>query len=250
MSLYLDQRKQLQNNNLCKLFQEALFLAKDSSIARNYLRNRNITKSIAKKFSIGWCPTNAKLSEDMEYFRGRIIFPIIDEYENTIAFSGRLTINKKEITGKQLRWFHQNYNKSFFLYGINVSYKDILKNDYVIITEGQTDVIACHKFGFTNTVGLMGSSFTDDSIAKITRFTRNFVLMYDGDEEGREAALKTKKRLLKHRNFKVIDIPLIYKENRYDPDEFLNKFGSKLIKRKMILLAKKNKENVKNARRI
>jgi len=107
--------------------------------------------------------------------------------------------------------------------------KNIFEKDYIIIVEGQTDVIACHKFGLSNTVGVMGTALTNDAISKITRFTRRFVLLFDGDKSGRNAAKTSREYLLKHKDYEVIDIPLIYKGTPYDPDDFLNKFGPKKI---------------------
>jgi DNA primase len=210
-----------------------------------YLRDRGLSDELIKKFSIGWCPKNTKFKDktrDLDSLKGRVIFPIKDEYGDIISFSGRIP---RKDTGDDDKWWHESYTKSFFLYGFDAALLDIMKKDFVIIVEGQMDVVQCHKHGLTNTIGLMGTNLTIQHIAKIVRFTSNFIFMLDGDKPGREATTNIRKFFDRAINngydFKYIDVPLIVDGKSYDPDEFLKTFGVIPIKKKIRSQAEKLK---------
>ena len=174
---------------------KALFESKDKDKALDYLHKRKINKNSIEKFSIGWCPLSTRLdqkNEYLKYFIGRVIFPIKDEYGDIITFSGRYPHDDNS----NFKWFHGDYSKSFYLYGLHESLDEIMKKDFVIVVEGQIDVIQCHQIGLTNTVGTMGTALTDEHLAKLNRFTENIVFMFDGDAPGRKISKKTHKKLI------------------------------------------------------
>ena len=161
-----------QSKKYSEMFQKALVYAPDSEVARNYLEQRRISKETIEKFSIGWCPVNKKTETGLiKRFRGRVIFPVKNEYGNVIAFSGR-AVDKEN----KPKWTHEYgfLSKSFFLYGLNISYPEIVKKGYVILVEGQIDLIQMYQHGFLNAVALMGCSLTEQHISKLFRFTRKF----------------------------------------------------------------------------
>jgi DNA primase len=242
MSLYLNDNLYSEYNKVNIFFQKALYKDENAEKARAYLEERKIGEDLIKKFSIGWCPPESKINSRMNHLKGRVIFPIKDEYGDMLAFSGRLPLKTDQMTSEQKtkRWWNESFNKSFFFYGLDVALPSILQKKFVILVEGQIDVITCHKFGLTMAVGLMSHNLTPYHIAKLTRLTRNFVLMLDGDDVGRKSSYKIQKQFSlmrspgKNGKYTVIDINLRVKDNVYDPDEFLNKYGPKPVIKKII----------------
>jgi DNA primase len=247
MTLYLDDTIYKRYAELHKKMVNALHTTNDGKIALEYLENeRKINKDLINKFQIGLCPENSKFSDSynkLEPLKGRVIFPIKDEFNNIVALSGRYPRN---IKGED-PWWHESYNKSFFLYGLNLALDGILKKKYAIIVEGQFDVIKCHKFGLTNTVGTMGTALTANHIVKLLRFTDKLILMLDGDEAGRKNTNRIKdefKGYIDHGFLEIYDVPLIVGESPYDPDEYLNEFGANALKNKIIKIIKNRGKNV------
>lgn len=238
-------------NNLCQKFCHSLQHAPDSSIALKYLEERGyLDDGLIEDFKIGWCPQSVGRISGLELdFSGRVIFPIMDESGDVVAFTGRLPRDKKDISKEEKRWLHESYAKTHFLYGSKNVIENIYKKKYVIFVEGQMDVLACYRYGFKNTVGLLGTAFSKHTQYRFRSITKNFVLMFDGDKGGREAATKTKKELEKRNSFEaiedgtdynVIDIDLSCHGNNYDPDDFFRKYkenGTRAIKE---LMYKKN----------
>jgi len=242
MSLFLNDNLYSEYDKVNQFFQKALYKDENAEEARKYLEGRKIGEDLINKFSIGWCPLESKINSRMNHLKGRIIFPIKDEYGDMLAFSGRFPLRTEQMTDaqKSKRWWNESFNKSFFFYGLDVALQDILRKKFVILVEGQVDVITCHKFGLTTAIGLMSHDLTPYHIAKLTRLTRNFILLLDGDDVGRKASQKIKKQFSlmrspgKNGKYTIIDINLRVKDHVYDPDEFLNKYGPKPIIKKII----------------
>jgi len=256
MSLYLSDLLQKDYNSLCEKFHKALFNSPDRREAQLYLKKRGITRDLVEKFKIGWCPLGAKVRESLERLKGRLIFPTIDEYGDVRSFSGRMLVDKEDVKGSEKRWWNESYEKSFFLYGLDAAALNIIKKNKVIIVEGQTDVIACHKYGFDIAVALMSDDLNLHQISKLLRFTNNFILMLDGDEAGRESSKNIRlKRFVteKTKGFRlrgagvnfisVYDVDLYTGGNEYDPDSFLSKYGADGLKLKLNNSIKKQKKN-------
>ena len=252
-SLYLNDHVRKTYEGFSKKFQSCLFEPKGQA-ALNYLLKRGIDETLIKKFSIGWCPEDAPLQGLFQNLRGRLIFPTKDEYGDLRSFSGRFPVDKEFLTTEQksIRWWNESFNKAYFFYGLDVALENIIKKKYVILVEGQTDVISCHKHGLDIAVGLMSDDFTEPHFAKITRFTNNFILLLDGDSAGRESSKKIKSYIEErraygnnfNRGFNVYNISLVVNGKEYDPDEFLRKYGSAPILKKMHKMVEEKKRTV------
>lgn len=238
MPLFPEEETQEKNNKLTIKFHEAL-LGVDGEKGRQYLKDRNVSDDLIKVFSLGYCPENIKLSEKFAYLSGRIICPIIDEYGNTIAFSGR-KIESKD-------WFHDPFQKSFFLYGLHAAWKNILKTNTAIIVEGQFDVLSMWNHGFTNTVGVLGGVLAEEGIIKLSRFTNRFITIFDGDFAGLIAAQRTGDFLKDYEisGYEHLNVCLRVEDAEYDPDEFLKKYKTS----GMLSIIKKSSENKKKEKR-
>lgn len=185
-------------------------------------------------------------------FDDRIIYPIFDMYDNIVGFSNRTWANSKEEEekkygnikkgGKYSKFVNTSSasiifkQKSKYLYGLNFARDAIKKNKgRVIIVEGFSDVIAMHKHGFENCVGIMSSSFNSNSIEALSSIgVTNVVFCLDGDEAGQDKTMlvmKSQKRLqgfLKDGvlpvRYRAVSMPI-----DIDPDVFLEKKGKKAM---------------------
>mgnify|MGYP001596249584 CR=1 FL=1 len=208
----------LQANSLAVKIYGKYLLAKDEAsayrypVAVDYLKRRGIPLSIVRDFKIGYAPPRwnalslslkhmgvrddtlvaAGLSRDksgrvFDRFIDRIMFPIINEHSETIAFGGR------SIDGREPKYLNSPetavFRKKRTLYGINVAKEAIQERNEVLILEGYIDVIAAHRMGVRHAVGTLGTAFTEEHVRTIRRYTNNIVLGFDNDAAGLKAAL-------------------------------------------------------------
>jgi len=144
-------------------------------------------------------------------FRGRIMFPINDSSGRVIAFSGRIFSSQngnisttKEADFEQAKYLNSPdtplFNKSNVLFGIDKAKTSIRSRDYSIVVEGQFDIILSHQAGFTNTVAVSGTAFSDTTIDNeikinnlglIRRLSSNIIFAYDGDDAGIRAVSRS-----------------------------------------------------------
>ena len=157
-------------------------------------------------------------------FRDRLMFPIIDTRGNVIAFGGR-TVKKDADTAKYLNSPETLiFNKRKNLFGLNLAKKT--KQNYLILVEGNIDVVALHQYGFDNAIASLGTSLTEEQAVLMSRYTENVVLIYDGDEAGQRATRRAIPMLEKA----GIGVKVLQLKDAKDPDEYLKKFGADKFK--------------------
>lgn len=123
-------------------------------------------------------------------FRGRALFPIRDTQDRTVAFGGRLLPNSplnspaKYVNSPETPIF----TKSKMLYGMDLARNSIRKKRRVIVTEGYTDCLMAHQFGFDETVAVLGTALGEAHVKMLNRFADRIYLILDGDEAGRRRA--------------------------------------------------------------
>ena len=131
-----------------------------------------------------------------DFFRNRLMFPILDITNHIIGFSGRDLGNDPK-TPKYLNSSETPiYSKGKTLFALNFAFKEIRKSDCVVLVEGYADAIKLHELGVCNVISSCGTALTDEQIGIIARFTKNFILLYDSDAAGQNAAEKTGKEYL------------------------------------------------------
>jgi DNA primase len=123
-------------------------------------------------------------------FRDRVMFPIQDLHGNVIGFTARAM--KEEEGAKYINTPETPiYYKGKMLYGLDKSKMEIRKQDYVVVVEGNMDVVACHQAGFKNVIACSGTALTPDQIKLIQRYTNNFILSLDQDDAGQTATRRS-----------------------------------------------------------
>ncbi len=160
-----------------------------------------------------------KGSDLFDRYAGRVMFPIHDDGGRVVAFGGRSLTKDKKIAKYINSPETEIYNKSKILYGLWLGKKTIQEKDACYLVEGYMDVIAMHQAGIENVVASSGTSLTVDQIKSIHRFTKNIVVLYDGDEAGQKASSRAIPLLLEEgMNVKLLQFP-----DNDDPDSFSRK---------------------------
>ncbi len=129
-------------------------------------------------------------------FRERLMFPICDVQSKVVGFTARtlakIVFGVDEFGGKYINSPQTPiYNKSLLLYGFDFAKLDIKKKDYVIVVEGNMDVIMSHQMGIKNVVAVSGTALTGEQLRLIKRFTNNIILAFDSDAAGSQALYKS-----------------------------------------------------------
>ena len=224
-------------------FKKNLFEQEGKTVALSYLKERNFQDEIIKKFEIGYSAnikdnfsnaaleagyksnflektglTIVKENENIDRFRGRVIFPIKSMSGRILGFGGRILGSSKSIAKYINSPESLIYQKSKVLYGIFESKQSIVKNDNCFLVEGYTDVIKMHQCGISNVVASSGTALTENQIRLINRLTKNITVVFDGDAAGSRAALRGIDLILEQgMNVKICNLP----END-DPDSFVS----------------------------
>ncbi|WEV45583.1 DNA primase [Streptococcaceae bacterium ESL0687] len=217
--------------------------------AKEYLYARGIDDQIIEQFGIGLAPDEPDilyqflankfeekvLSESglftftenkiFDSFRNRIMFPLANEHNHIIAFSGRIW-TEQAIYKKEAKYKNSPatpiFNKSYELYNLNRAKAVASKSKEVYLMEGFMDVIAAYKAGVTNVVATMGTALTSHHVKKLARIVNNFILLYDGDKAGQNAAYKSLS-LLAGKKVQIVQVP-----DNLDPDEYEKKYPGTL----------------------
>ena len=224
-------------------FKKNLFLSEGKTIALSYLKERGFNDSAIEKFEIGYSVkkiddfssnankagykinylektglTIVKESNNIDRFRGRIIFPIRSMSGRVLGFGGRILGASKNIAKYINSPESLIYQKSKVLYGIFESKQSIVKEDNCYLVEGYTDVIKMHQSGITNVVASSGTALTESQIRLINRLTKNITVVFDGDEAGSRATLRGIDLILEQgMNVKICNLP-----KNEDPDSFVS----------------------------
>ena len=219
--------------------------------ALRYALGRGMSKAILTTFGVGYAPdswdslvkamrakgyTEQELKDSglvtvsqkngnlFDRFRDRLMFPIIDVRGNVIGFGGRIIKSDKDAAKYLNSPETMIFNKRKNLFGLNLAKKS--KQGYLILVEGNIDVVALHQYGFDNAIASLGTSLTEEQASLITRYTEQVVLIYDGDQAGQNAT----KRAIPILEKAGLQVKVLQIEDAKDPDEFLKKFGADRFK--------------------
>ena len=151
-------------------------------------------------------------------FRNRLMFPVIDVRGNVVAFSGRILGEgePKYLNSPETPVFSKSHN----LFGLNLAKKS--KSGYIILVEGNVDVVSLHQAGFDSAVASLGTSLTPEQARLISRYKSEVVIAYDADEAGRKAAQRAIGILEKLE----LKVRVLTVRGAKDPDEFIKTKGA------------------------
>lgn len=233
------------NNLTEELYQYLLLSHKAGKSALQYLKkDRNLKLPTIKKYKLGYAPDKWDLlnqfltkkgytAEDqllagvvmkkrsgggyIDKFRGRVMFPLIDTSDRIIGFTSR------DFVGRDPKYLNTQetmvFDKSSFLYGLNLA-KAAIKKKGAVFVEGQVDVVIAHQNKIENVVASSGTSLTSVQLKIISRYTKELVFCFDSDNAGISAT----QRALDLANQHDLEVKVVMIPSKYaDLDEYLNK---------------------------
>lgn len=211
---YLEQRKignEAKNNF-------KLGFATGSDNLYQFLKEKGYDDQILEKSNLFFKSYN----QYNDRFVDRIIFPIINDQNEMVGFEARALyealpkyMNTPEV---------ENFKKGENLYGINIAKNT--HEGYLVLVEGDIDVITLHEAGIKNVVGIMGTRLTEQQAMLIKKYTDEVVIAFDSDKAGKEATIKA---ILTLQNIDI-KCKAVQIEDAKDPDEYINKYGVKKFK--------------------
>lgn len=207
-------------------FHQNLLKSQTAQPARDYLKKRGLTVEVAKSWQLGYAPDSwdalidmlrgQKFSleeinqsgltswrEDEEgpqkvyaRFRGRVMFPIRNDYGEVIGFSGRVL----DADAKTAKYVNSPetplFTKGRVLYGMDKSKRALIEEKTAIVCEGQLDLISAFESGVQNVIAPQGTAFTPEQARMLQRFVETVVLCFDSDRAGQEAVARSLPALL------------------------------------------------------
>ena len=244
-----------------QFYHDEILKNEQTETARDYLKKRNLSKEVVKKFKIGYVKKNPNFYEKLkkefnekiltasglfyldekkniyvERFRDRIIFPINNISGQPIGLGGRIVEEKnylaKYINSPETPFFKKGSN----LYNLDFARKLSNKIDYVYLVEGYMDVVGLSKNGIENVVANLGTSLSDKQILILNQFFDDIIICFDGDESGYKAALRAAENSIKELKPEK-KISFLFLPEKEDPDSFVNKNGKNVFTK----FAKENK---------
>lgn len=155
----------------------------------------------------------------VDFFRGRLMFPLFDHRDNIVAFSGRVlqddAAQSKYVNTRDTLVYH----KGSMFFGLNLAKEEIKQKERAIIVEGEFDVISCYSAGIKNVIAIKGTALTENQVILISRFSQKVTLCLDRDEAGFEAI----KRSLEALEKKGLTTTVVDLGEYKDPDEAIKK---------------------------
>lgn len=248
-------------NELAALFYESNLNSSSGRLAKQYLLKRGVNESTIKLFKLGYAPSgwdalishlrnknvNLSLLEKAglilakdgggyyDRFRERIIFPIFDIKSRPLAFGARILPEAVGAATESNSAKYVNspetpiYIKGRNLYGLNLAKDAIRENDHVAVVEGYLDFIMPYQAGLKNIVASCGTALTVEQVRLIKRYTHNVIMVYDSDNAGQMATLRTLDLFIEEgMNVKVVPLP-----QGLDPDLLVRKNGIANFKEKI-----------------
>ena len=214
----------------------------------DYLYSRGFDDEIIRKFRLGFAPGNNGLRAQLssqgisdkemaelglltipennrphDFFRNRVMIPIMDKRGKVIAFGGRV------MDGSQPKYLNSPetpvFNKRRILYNLNYARECGYDARRLIICEGYMDVIAMDKYGIGYAVAPLGTALTEDQIQEAWKVVNEPICCFDGDAAGIRAATRSVDRVLPILK-PGYSLQYAFLPDKQDPDEFLKAKGT------------------------
>lgn len=234
------------NRAAARFYRDCLFDPAIGEAGMNYLRDtRGLDTAVIRHFGLGYAPNEFGVllphlkslgftEEEMrqcflcgrsqsgryyDYFRGRIMFPVINTAGEVVAFSGR------DVTGTSKAKYLNSSDTPVFQKRKNLFALNFAKAhcaEQMILCEGNMDVVSMHAAGFENAVASLGTALTDEQARIMARYTKQVIIAYDGDSAGQRAAGRAMDIFARV----GLDVRVLRITDAKDPDEYIRKFGT------------------------
>ena len=234
------------NRAAARFYRDCLFDPAIGEAGMNYMRDtRGLDTAVIRHFGLGYAPNEFGVllphlkslgftEEEMrqcflcgrsqsgryyDYFRGRVMFPVINTAGEVVAFSGR------DVTGTSKAKYLNSSDTPVFQKRKNLFALNFAKAhcaEQMILCEGNMDVVSMHAAGFENAVASLGTALTDEQARIMARYTKQVIIAYDGDSAGQRAAGRAMDIFARV----GLDVRVLRITDAKDPDEYIRKFGT------------------------
>lgn len=234
-------------NRVSGTFRHFLSSTEEGERARTYLRDRAITEESVDGFGLGYSPNDpfwlhgfllskgyseeflgrsglfTRSNPRRSLFSGRLMFPICSARGDVIAFGGRLLAGDgpKYINSPETML----YKKRSVLFGLHQAREEIRRSRAVFLAEGYMDVLALHQAGVLSAVAPLGTAFTEEQGAYLSRFITTAVLVFDADGAGARATRRAAEILEPH----GVAVSVAELSSGSDPADLLKRGGSQAV---------------------
>lgn len=179
----------------------------------DYLKGKKFTEAEIK--AAGLTAQRGRNLSDM--FRGRLMIPLQDAQGKVIGFTARLLTDDKNAPKYINTPQTPLYDKSRHVFGLHLAKADIRKSGFVVIAEGNLDVIASHQAGVRQVVATAGTALTEPHLKALSRFTGDIRLSFDADQAG----LNATERAIPIASKVNVSLSIITIPSGKDPDELI-----------------------------
>ncbi|MDK1020824.1 MAG: DNA primase, partial [Candidatus Hydrogenedentes bacterium] len=216
---------------------------------REYVRARGLSDETAERFGLGYVAegwqrlTDAARTEGYrdvalegsglakrgqrglyDHFRNRLMFPIRDVSSKVVAFGGRALGDDK---AKYINSPESPvYRKSRVLYGLYEAREALRREKEAIVVEGYFDLLRCVDSGIENVVATCGTALTAEQAGLLKRYVSSVLVVFDGDEAGKRAALRSVGILVAA----GLSVRALAPPEGLDPDDYLGKYGTEAFR--------------------
>ncbi len=206
------------------------------------LKKRQFSKETALQWQLGYAPNNGSALVDFlsskgfspkeikdaglssqryrglgDMFRGRLMIPLHDAQGRPIGFTARLLEDVKDAPKYINTPQSPLYDKSRHVYGLHLAKEGIRGSGYVVLVEGNLDVISSHQAGVRQVVATAGTAMTEQHLKALSKFTGDIRLSFDQDKAGINAT----ERAIPIASKVGVSLSMITIPSGKDPDELI-----------------------------
>ena len=234
---------------LADYYNYILLNTKEAEDALKYLLDRGLSEDVIKDFNLGYAPrdnnialnffNSNKINLDLmveagllgkndngdyyDVFKDRVMFPIKNNQNQVVAFSGRTMSTDKSVPKYYNTHETKIFEKRTVLYNFSDARSFIAKENEVILCEGYMDVIKAHQNGMKNAVALMGTNIDNNKLKELLSLVKKITLSLDNDEAGLKAQIGIGNRIIQTTD----NVYKLKFSGAKDLDEFLTEKNTK-----------------------
>ena len=234
---------------LADYYNYILLNTKEAEDSLKYLLDRGLSEDVIKHFNLGYAPrdnnialnffNSNKINLDLmveagllgkndngdyyDVFKDRVMFPIKNNQNQVVAFSGRTMSSDKNVPKYYNTHETKIFEKRTVLYNFSDARSFIAKENEVILCEGYMDVIKAHQNGMKNAVALMGTNIDNNKLKEVLSLVKKITLSLDNDEAGSKAQIEIGNRIIQTTD----NVYKLKFSGAKDLDEFLTEKNTK-----------------------
>jgi DNA primase len=208
------------------------------------IKERKFTKDTLLSWRLGYAPNNGQALTDFltkhgferdemkrsglvverysrltDMFRGRVMVPLSDSRGSVIGFTARLLDDNPDAPKYINTPQTIVYDKGRNVFGLNFAKEAIRKTGFVVVVEGNMDVISSAQAGVANVVASAGTAMTENHLRELKRFSGDIRLCFDADRAGVAAT----ERMIPVAQKVEVNLKIVTIKDAKDPDELIQK---------------------------